>query len=460
MFLFCSFVYTVIKDMIGNALRRPKLRLKDASMTNLERIDRAWLLVQSSMRKRDYNTAIYTLHYLLKFDRRNPAVYNRLGIIHAKNGSLERSTKFFKKSLKYEKSMAGFHNLGLIYFERGLYKKSLIYFQKALSEEETADRHIIISRVYQQLDNNDKVIEHLRVALQYADTKALKERYLKTLKAYTATTISQEILDALTHNKLPWEYKALEEYELLLANMRTLHAAVNDLLTTLDRKRLSPRTKHTKELAIIFLHHYGACEELLEKNYSHAASNIGRIVFEIYLKIAYAVATSNRAYAEFELYSLIKRREANSRMIQSLEQEDSLTQSLRRESREIKKRISALKKRYKNLAPPPSFRRLAIGLDGGTLGRNYLFYVNIYQVGSSSTHSEREFIRRAVELSGTHHAGIFNDSHSLTKELTDLIAFLGHKITLLPEVSSAARQKYQRSIRKINPNYRSGYFRS
>lgn len=419
-------------------------------MTNLERLDQAWILVQSSVRKKDYSTAILALRYLLKFDPRNPTVYNRLGIVYAKIGAHKKATKHFKRSLRYEKSVASFHNLGLIYFERGLHQKSLIYFLKALDKEETADRHVVISKIYQQLNNSDKVIEHLRTALQYAESKALKEQYLQALKGYTASTVSKEVLDALTHNKLSWEYKALEEYELLLANMRATHTAINDLLSTLDRKKLSPRTKHTKELAIIFLHHYSACAELLEKNYSHAASNVGRIIFEIYLKVAYAILTSNRAYAEFELSGLTGRLKANSRMIRDLEENSPKVLLLRRENKEIRKRVSLLKRSYGNLSQPPSFRELAIKLDNGMLGRNYQFYVNIYQVGSSSTHSEREFIRRAVELSGTHHAGIFNDSHALMKELIDLVAFFGHKITLLSEVSNNATQKYQRATRKID----------
>ena len=61
---------------------------------------------------------------ILKFDEKNAAAYNRLGILYAKEQKFDEAIECFEIAQSLDNNPSSLHNVGLIYLETGAYEKS------------------------------------------------------------------------------------------------------------------------------------------------------------------------------------------------------------------------------------------------------------------------------------------------------------------------------------------------
>ena len=83
-----------------------------------------WQVAQSSMKERKPFRAEKALLTILKFDEKNAAAYNRLGILYAKDQKYDEAVECFEIAQSLDNNPASIHNAGLIYLENGEYEKA------------------------------------------------------------------------------------------------------------------------------------------------------------------------------------------------------------------------------------------------------------------------------------------------------------------------------------------------
>ena len=94
------------------------------------RTKRLWTIAQNAMNERKPARAEKALLSILKFDERNAAAYNRLGIIYAKEKHYEEAIECFEIAQSLDNNASSLHNVGLIYYETQDYEKAAQAFKK------------------------------------------------------------------------------------------------------------------------------------------------------------------------------------------------------------------------------------------------------------------------------------------------------------------------------------------
>lgn len=421
----------------------------DLEVSTLDRLDELWFDAQTHLQERKYDLAINSLKAILRIDKQNASAYNRLAIIYAKQQRFRLSIRAFKKAYRYEPSAAANHNLGLVYYELENYKASTKYFERALAiDSGLAPRHIAMAKVQEKLGNESGALKHLKAALALEDNKKLRGVYVDTLSRYRkGKGLSEEMIEALKFNKIPWAFETLDDYEYAAEVAIKLQDALYELVHSVRNKKLTPRSSQTHELGVIFLHDSKASLELIHKNYSHAALNVARSMHEIYLRISFALKTNSyRGYAEIEKTTLLGKLDANQRLLKKFPASNDPSNQLTLTSRAISIKIKSLDRRYPNLSVIPSYRNMAIQLDNNVLGKHYELFVALYDKGSDSTHAEKGAVERIVGMSGTKRAGLFVDSYDLTLNVLKLLIAFGYAFLELPEISETKRKLYKKHL--------------
>ncbi len=130
------------------------------------RLQRLWDDAQSGIRDKKYLRAEKALLTILKFDQKNAAAYNRLGILYAKQREFDDAIHCFEVASSIEPSASSLHNLGLIYYETAEYEKAVLAFEHALDMEDTqASRYVAYAKVQEKLGDSKKVVDSLEKAL-------------------------------------------------------------------------------------------------------------------------------------------------------------------------------------------------------------------------------------------------------------------------------------------------------
>lgn len=126
-----------------------------------------WQIAQTSMKERKPFRAEKALLTILKFDEKNAAAYNRLGILYAKSQKYDEAVECFEIAQSLDNNPASIHNAGLIYFEMGAYEKAEMAFQQAIAlEGDVPARYIALSRAEEKLGRPKKAIEALESAYE------------------------------------------------------------------------------------------------------------------------------------------------------------------------------------------------------------------------------------------------------------------------------------------------------
>lgn len=124
-----------------------------------------WQIAQTSMKERKPLRAEKALLTILKFDEKNAAAYNRLGILYAKAGKYDEAVECFEIAQSLDNNPASIHNVGLIYLETGAYEKAAMAFQQAIDlEGDVTSRYIALAKAEEKLGNPKKAIEALEKA--------------------------------------------------------------------------------------------------------------------------------------------------------------------------------------------------------------------------------------------------------------------------------------------------------
>ena len=126
-----------------------------------------WQIAQTSMKERKPFRAEKALLTILKFDEKNAAAYNRLGILYAKGKKYDEAVECFEIAQSLDNNPASIHNVGLIYLETGAYEKAAMAFNQAIElEGDVPSRYIALAKAEEELGNTKKAIEALENAFE------------------------------------------------------------------------------------------------------------------------------------------------------------------------------------------------------------------------------------------------------------------------------------------------------
>lgn len=124
-----------------------------------------WTAAQTSMRDHKPLRAEKALLTILKFDEKNAAAYNRLGILYAKEQKFDEAIECFEIAQSLDNNPSSLHNVGLIYLETGAYEKAAMAFEQAIElENDVPARFIALAKAKEKLGQTKAAIEALERA--------------------------------------------------------------------------------------------------------------------------------------------------------------------------------------------------------------------------------------------------------------------------------------------------------
>ncbi len=149
----------------------PKIRRAEAAErlagTEAEQVDKLWGIAVDSMRGRRPVRAEKALLTILRFDEKNAAAYNRLGILYAKQKKYKEAVECFEIAESLDHNSTSLHNAGLIYLETGEYNKAAIAFEQAIAlEGDLPNRFIAYAKTQEKLGNYKQAIDALEQAFE------------------------------------------------------------------------------------------------------------------------------------------------------------------------------------------------------------------------------------------------------------------------------------------------------
>lgn len=159
--LYTIFLYPIRKPA---EVREAEEKAERSDKYNIQ-MKKLWDVAQSSMKDRKPLRAEKALLTILKFDEKNAAAYNRLGILYAKEQNYDEAIECFEIAQSLDNNASSLHNVGLIYVETGAYEKAAMAFEQALElEDDVPARHIALSKAYEKMGQRKKAIESLENA--------------------------------------------------------------------------------------------------------------------------------------------------------------------------------------------------------------------------------------------------------------------------------------------------------
>jgi len=143
---------------------KPK-KVEEKSPKYTAQMKKLWQIAQTSMKERKPFRAEKALLTILKFDEKNAAAYNRLGILYAKGQKYDEAVECFEIAQSLDNNPASIHNAGLIYLETGAYEKAAMAFAQAIElEGDVPTRYIALAKAEEKLGNIKKAIAALENA--------------------------------------------------------------------------------------------------------------------------------------------------------------------------------------------------------------------------------------------------------------------------------------------------------
>ena len=215
---FLIFGYPIILAKRKKEAEAEKSPHFDAQMKKL------WNIAQDSMKERKPFRAEKALLTILKFDEKNAAAYNRLGILYAKESKFDEAIECFEIAQSLDNNPSSLHNAGLIYLETGAYEKAEMAFKQALElEGGIPARFIALAKAEEKLGRRKEAIDALESAYELeASTTTLRQ----ILALYEASGDEEGIED--TTLRINNQLAALERKKQLAgkkAARHTLHRA-------------------------------------------------------------------------------------------------------------------------------------------------------------------------------------------------------------------------------------------
>lgn len=157
--LFIAFVLPVILDK--------QEQEEEHSMKYKAQMKKLWGVAQTSMKEMKPLRAEKALLTILKFDEKNAAAYNRLGILYAKEQKYDEAIECFEIAQSLDSNPSSLHNAGLIYLETGSYEKAAMAFEQAIAAEgDVPARYIALAKAYEKLGNRTGALEALEASYE------------------------------------------------------------------------------------------------------------------------------------------------------------------------------------------------------------------------------------------------------------------------------------------------------
>lgn len=164
--VFAILVFVVYLAFFFPMETKPKKEEKKSPKYDAQ-MKKLWSVAQTSMRERKPFRAEKALLTILKFDEKNAAAYNRLGILYAKSQRYEEAVECFEIAQSLDNNPASIHNSGLIYLEIGEYEKAQMAFTQAIQMEgDVPARYIALAKAEEKLGNPKKAIDALENAYE------------------------------------------------------------------------------------------------------------------------------------------------------------------------------------------------------------------------------------------------------------------------------------------------------
>jgi tetratricopeptide (TPR) repeat protein len=217
-------------------------------------LKKLWSLAQSAMRERKPLKAEKALLTILKFDEKNAAAYNRLGILYAKEKHYKEAIECFEIAQSLDNNASSLHNVGLIYYETGKYEKAAMAFSQAIDMEgDQPARYIAYSKALEKLGERTKAIDALETAYSLNPTTVIL-RHLLELYEHDEDVVNIEItkrrIEDLQATKAAMEEKAAKPRRTLLSRKpKEPKAPKEGKATTPKSAKPSLKTLHQNRIA-------------------------------------------------------------------------------------------------------------------------------------------------------------------------------------------------------------------
>ena len=139
-----------------------------------------WDIAQDSMKdSKKALRAEKALLTILKFDEKNAAAYNRLGILYAKEQKYKEAIECFEIAQSLDGNPSSIHNVGLIYFETGEYEKAILAFEQAIAiQGDVPARYIALAKAQDKVGDYHGAISSLENAFELENNVATLRKML------------------------------------------------------------------------------------------------------------------------------------------------------------------------------------------------------------------------------------------------------------------------------------------
>lgn len=159
--IFTFFIVFFIPDYA----KRRQENLDEDDISKTPQMKKLWSLAQAAMRERKPLKAEKALLTILKFDEKNAAAYNRLGILYAREKHFKEAIECFEIAQSLDNNASSLHNVGLIYLETGKYEKAAMAFEQAIAlEGDQPGRYIAYAKALEKLGQRKDAIKQLETA--------------------------------------------------------------------------------------------------------------------------------------------------------------------------------------------------------------------------------------------------------------------------------------------------------
>jgi len=159
---------------------KPAAQNDEPAIRKAPQMRKLWALAQTAMKERKPLKAEKALLTILKFDERNAAAYNRLGILYAKERKYKEAIECFEIAQSLDNNASSLHNVGLIYLETENYEKAAMAFSQAIElEGDLPARYIAYAKAEERLGNRKTALESLEIAYDLAPSTAILRHILE-----------------------------------------------------------------------------------------------------------------------------------------------------------------------------------------------------------------------------------------------------------------------------------------
>lgn len=176
----------------ANADAPPKTEVARQSVKNYE------IKGDIARAKEEYSAAVDWYTAALRVDRKNAAVYNKLGIAQLKLGEMVPARHSFEQAVKYQKgNVEALNNLGATYCLQRKYKPAVRYLKEALAlDEQRAVTHLNLAEAWLGLKEIDRAMTEYTRALEL-DADILSSNDAQGISAQIMTPEQRAVVNFL-----------------------------------------------------------------------------------------------------------------------------------------------------------------------------------------------------------------------------------------------------------------------